>query len=239
DGFEFGADAFEFRLQGSGVDIGCDGLDFDVRVGALCGTTAGDRDHFFDFLFVHEPVGDVHHHISDSDDGYTVSDLEIAPAEFRQAVEVVDQVLCVIDAGRAVAGDSQCLCPLCADGDDDGGWFQNRAQLFEREVALCADLKMSQIMYAWISQDHAELFSHALFQFVLVEIDAVFDQASGFDVAIDENDFMAGFGQFAHAIDAGRACADGDDKMSAGIGYFAHCLVVEFLLRPNVDFSRG
>src|SRR5262249_33875022 len=45
DFFQLGADAFNLLAKGGGRDVGGDGLDFDVSVGALGGTAASDRNH--------------------------------------------------------------------------------------------------------------------------------------------------------------------------------------------------
>ena len=123
---------------------------------------------------------------------------------------------------------------MCAASDDDGRGLQNLAQFVQRQIGSRAQLDVAEVMNARVGQDLAELFTHALFEFVLVEVAAVLDQAAGLDVAVDEDDFVTGLGQFAHAVDARGAGANCDDEVSAGSCFLVHCWHCWF-----VEFGRN
>src|SRR5262249_51201397 len=151
--------------------------------------------------------------------------------------EVIDEVLRVVDALRRVAGNAKGFRALRAAGHDDGRRIQNFAQLVQRQISLDAHLDVAEVTYARVGQDLAKLNSHAFLQFVLVEIDAVFDQPARFDVAVDDDDFMAGFGEFSHTVNPGGTGADCDYKMTARFCWFAHCLA--FLNAPVKGSEDG
>src|SRR5262249_7960430 len=146
DGFQLRADAFNLLAQGGGIDVGGDGLDFDVGVGALGGAAARDRNDLFDFFLVYQPMGHVHHHVSHAHDPHGLDDPEIAPAEFGQSVVVIDEVLRVVDALRRVAGNAEGFRALRAAGHDDGRRIQNFAQLVQRQISLDAHLDVTEVM---------------------------------------------------------------------------------------------
>src|SRR5262245_25200982 len=120
DDFQLRADALKLLAQRGRVNVGGDGLNFDVGVGALGGAAPRDRNHLFDLLLMYQPMSHVHHHVAHADDRHALADIEIAPPEFGQSVEVIDQVFGVVDALNRVARNAEGFRALRAAGHDDG-----------------------------------------------------------------------------------------------------------------------
>ena len=204
------------------VDVRRDRLDLDIGVGALGRATPRDGDHLTGLLLVNQPVCDVDHDVADADDRDPIADLKIAAREFRQAVVVEDQILGVIDPACRVAGNAECLGPLRAGGDDDCRRLENLSHFVECQIGIPSNFDVADIPDLRIDKDLPELLANPFLQLVLVEIDAVFNQSAGLDVAIENYDVVTGLGQLSYSIGASRAGADRHYEMSTMFFLFTH-----------------
>ena len=86
-------------------------------------------------------------------------------------------------------------------------------ELLEGEGTVGADRHMAEIGDAGIAQDLVELTSEAALHLVLVEKDAVLREASGLDVAIEQQDPGAGIGEGAGGEESRRTRPDHCDDV--------------------------
>ena len=150
---------------------------------------------------------DVKHDIADADDGDTPANREVLPAERRQFVVVVDQVLGVVDAAQVLAGQAQPFGALRAHGDQDG-LKAEAAQLVQGQVAIVANRYVAPILNLRQAHQLAKLLAQTFFHFVFVRKDAVFGQAARFDIAVEQHHMRTRHGQLARGKQAGRSGAD-------------------------------
>ena len=189
-----------------------DVLEFAVVVGLLEGPASGHRDDLVGAAEVRAVVGDVHHDVADPDDGDPPADRVGLLAEGGQVVVVIDEVLGVVDAGQPLALDPQILGALRADGEDQRVESEG-LQVRDRHVSMLRHSHVSEVGYAGITEDLLELAAEAALHLVLVQEDAVFGEAAGLDVPVEQDDAAALGGQRAGREESRRAGSNHCDEM--------------------------
>src|SRR5262245_28353690 len=153
-------------------------------------------------------MGYIDHHIAHTYDRYAVADPEITTAEFRQAVEVINQVLGVVNALCNITGNAERFRALSSAGYNNRRRVEDFSKLIQRQIRRLTDLDVSKVMHSRVDQNLTKLDTHAFLELVLIEIDSVFNESAGFYVTIDNDNFMAGLGKFSNAINSGWTGAD-------------------------------
>src|SRR5581483_5152288 len=103
----------------------------------------------------------------------------------------IDEVLRGIHTASRTAFEAKLFCALRSYGKNDGGRIEI-AQVLDREAAIFGHADVPEIMYVGQCQNFGELLSQSHLHFVLRRINTVFGQAAGFDIAIEDDNMVAG-----------------------------------------------
>jgi hypothetical protein len=114
--------------------------------------SSGPRLDLLDVFVLHKPVGDIDHHVADSDDGHPTAHFERTLGKAGQPIEMVHHVLGVVDPDRRVPLHANRLRALRSRREDQGAGPE-ASQVFDRQVFLVADRHVSEIMHVWALHD--------------------------------------------------------------------------------------
>ncbi len=126
---------------------------------------------------------------------------------------MIHEVLGVIDAREAFAFDAEVFRALSPVREHQRIEAQPQ-ELLDGEGAVGTDGHVAQVGDARVAQDFVELAPQATFHLVLVEEDAVLGEASGLDVAIEQEDPTTSIGEGAGGEESRRTCPDDGDYVA-------------------------
>src|SRR5690348_6849841 len=210
DGGDATGHAIHFVLEGVAVEVHLDVLHFLLVELGLEGTPTGDDDDFLGGvvgIVEKEPARDVDHDVAHADDGDALAGGEILAGEGRELVVEIDEILGGIDAPGVLARETELLGSLRADGVNGSGWVEG-AKVTEVERIVVANGDVAKVVNVGKSQDLRELLAEADLHLVLGGIDSVLGEAAGLDVAIEDDDGVAGLCNFLGGKHTGGSGAD-------------------------------
>jgi hypothetical protein len=217
-------DPVEFR--GNPVDFGAnlfdihraaDDLELAGRTRTFVGAaTIHDRGGI-DLLFAAQPVDDIERDVSESNDADVVADGEFLLAEWRQFVEVVDEILGVKHAFGIFALQAQPARALCSDRHDDGVEAQ-RPDLVHRDIGVLADLDVPEVVDVRLVQDAPKDRAQPALHAVFVRVNSKLREPAGFDIPVEHHDVVAFRGELVGPVDRCGAGPEHRDR----VGLFTH-----------------
>ena len=174
---------------------------------------AGNDDDAFGVLgglVKQEPPSDVDGDIADPDDSNAAVGREVTCYMRLQLVVVVDKVFGSIDAEGVLPGKAKAFGALSAGGKDDSGGMEG-FEFSEGDVVGGADLDVSEIVNIGKSECLLELLAQAGFHLGFGGVDAVLSEASGPDIAVKDERFVACEGNLTGSEHASRSCSHDED----------------------------
>ena len=160
-------------------------------------------------------MGDIHHDVARTDHCHMLAHVEGAIAESRQAIEVIDHIFGMEHTVGTIPFHANRLCTLCPNGKHDRTGA-SRADVFHGQIFALADRDVPQVMDVRLCQEFPVLLFQPASEFEFTGKYAILSQSAELNIAIENNDFMARFGE--------RCC----DRQSSwtGTGHDNHVLLL-------------
>src|SRR5262249_24364209 len=169
-----------------------------------------DDDHLINLLMIEEPVGDIHHHVTHSNDRHPSPNFESLLAKGRKKIIVINDVFGVIYANRVFALDAQFFGALSSCGHDDRTETEI-LQILQTHRLVSSDGDVAKIEDLGIGENTFELLSQSCFHFFFVDENPILRQSAGFDITVQQDDPVSGFGELPSAIETCRPGAHDSD----------------------------
>src|SRR5262249_35769853 len=137
---------------------------------------------------------------------------KIMRGERRQEIVAVNKILGGVNAPGGFPGQAQLLGALRTHGKHNGG-RRELLQVNDGDSRLAADRHMAEIMPVGQAQHLGKLLAQADLHLVLGGINAVFGQAAGLDIAVEDDHFVPALGNLLRGKHSRRPRADYEDSL--------------------------